>query len=498
MVATYKEALAWLYQFTNYEATGMPPASPVHYNLERMRRLLAQLGDPHKRLPHGALVIAGTKGKGSTAALCAAALGAVGLRVGLYSQPHLHTFRERMRIGNELIAPDEVLRLVNDDVRPAVERMLDDPATLLEVGRPTTYEVGTALALTFFAHSAQNRSADVAVLEIGLGGRLDAVNVVEPHVSVIASLSLDHVAVLGGTLERIAYEKAGIIKPGGQVIVAPQPPSAMRVIADVAAERGATLYTVGDPATITFAATDAPISDGDTTRAHLRLTVEHCRLTFGNRLAPFIGDEVLSVGLPLLGKHQMTNAALAAGALALLNEAWAKAGDPTRIEAEHIVEGFERVRWPGRFESMPREADKPLVIVDGAHNGESAVRLREALIDLAVYRGLTFVVGVATDKDIEAIFAALRATPGVQRIILTQARVARAATPDVLLRRGFGVDAPEAVRDIEVRVIPNVADALKEAEAQSTPADLVCVTGSLFVVAEAREAYSLGDAVDPL
>jgi dihydrofolate synthase/folylpolyglutamate synthase len=232
---TYQSALDYIYSFINFDRSGTPVNAPNAYNLGRIRQMLELCATPHLKYP--SIVIAGTKGKGSTSALCASALQAQGYRVGLYTQPHLHTYRERMQINNQLISPAEVARLT-EYLKPVINHMISQEA---EIGRITMYEISTALALVYFAEQA----IDFAVLEIGLGGRLDAVNVVEPLVSVITSISLDHMAILGNTLTQIAYEKAGIIKPNGIVISANQAPSAMQVIEQVCAGRNAALTVVG-------------------------------------------------------------------------------------------------------------------------------------------------------------------------------------------------------------------------------------------------------------
>ena len=231
MITTYPEALAWLYSFSDTERTGVFVRDRED-NLARERALLAALGDPQRA--YGVTHVAGTKGKGSTSALIAAILQAAGVRTGLYAQPDLHTFRERMRVDGALITPEEVVALL-----PALQAAVAQVGTAL--GPYITYEVATALA---FLHFRQAGAAH-AVIEVGLGGRLDATNVVEPLATVITSISYDHMAVLGNTLTEIAGEKAGIVKPGVPLITSAQAPEAVATIARIAAARGAPLIRVG-------------------------------------------------------------------------------------------------------------------------------------------------------------------------------------------------------------------------------------------------------------
>lgn len=418
----------WLFSFTNSEAK--LPRFTHEFNLPRTEALLGLLGDPQRRFP--SVVIAGTKGKGSTAAMTEAILRAAGLRVGLYTSPHLHTLRERVQVDRELIGAAE-LAAQAEEMRPLVAHM--DPS----LGPLSTYEVTTGLALRHFAA----RRVDVAVLEVGLGGRYDAVNAVTPVVAAISAISYDHTESLGATLDAIARHKAGIVRPGVPAVTVPQEPAAAAAIAQVALEQGAPLFVAG-PAGLRDAATGL-------LRPHL---------------AP-----VQAGAVGLRGEFQLENARLACGIARLLLDR----GLPVTPEAAGV--GLAGVRWPGRLETL---RERPLVVADGAHNGASAQRLAAALRELFPGRRLHLVLAASADKDLGAIAGPL--APAADTIYLTRTAHPRAA-PVEQLRAAV---APLARG--EVRTAADVAEALARAAAEAQPDDLVCVTGSLFAVAAAREA----------
>ena len=431
---TYQHSLDWLYSFIDSEKT--LPQTPLDFNLPRTAALLQSLGNPHTRFP--AVVVAGTKGKGSTCAMLEAVLRAAGWRVGLFTSPHLHSYRERMQVNRVLPTPAELAALV-ELIQPTVATL--DPA----LGRLSTYEIGVALGLTWFAQ----QQVDFAVLEIGLGGRYDAVNVVTPLLSVITAISYDHMAILGDTLGKIAGEKAGIIKPNVPVLTTVQPPEAASVIADVAAKHDAPL----------FVATLAGVQErGSGERA----------------LYPLV---IVPDALHLKGDFQMQNAQLAAGAALLLREIGLSLSD------DAIRSGLATADWPGRFEVIARE---PTIVVDGAHNGDSARVLMSAMRQNFSYERLILVLGTSSDKDLPAIGREL--VPHAAVVLLTQSRHPR-ATPTAVLREHV---APLATGVVEEFV--DILPALLRARELAQPNDLICVTGSLFVVAAAREALGLGVA----
>ncbi|NTV62775.1 MAG: bifunctional folylpolyglutamate synthase/dihydrofolate synthase, partial [Oscillochloris sp.] len=349
------QALEWLSGFINSEAK--LPTTPQEFNLPRTAALLGLLGDPQHAYP--AVVIAGTKGKGSTAAMTEAILRAAGLRVGLYTSPHLHTLRERIQIDRRLITPPALADHVAQ-LQPVVSAL--NPA----FGPLSTYEVITALALHFFAA----QQVDLAVLEIGLGGRDDAVNVVTPRVSAISAISYDHTQALGDTLAAIATHKAGIIKPGVPVVTVPQAPAAAQVIAARSADLAAPLLV----------ATPEGLHDHTT----------------GKLLDYPVAVQAATVSLR--GEFQLENARLACGV------AYVLAGQGLAIPPAAIARGLEGVAWPGRVETL---RERPLIVADGAHNGHSAQQLMVTLRQLFHFRQFHLVLAASSDKDLAAIAAAL-------------------------------------------------------------------------------------------
>lgn len=443
---TYLDALHYIYSFTNYEVSPARAYAPENFDLGRMRNLLAALGDPQSRFR--SVHVAGTKGKGSTGALVESVLRQAGLRTGFYTSPHLHTFRERIRVLGEMIGPEEVAKGV-EKVEP------------LAAGIPslTTFEVMTALAFDYFA----SKGVEIAVLEVGLGGRLDATNVVSPLVSVITSISYDHVAILGNTLEQIAREKAGIVKPGISVVSSPQSEQAAATIENAAHAAPAPLVEVTASLEFEVAGTKHALLPVES-------TLEGQKLLWSRR-APGVAADSVPLELPLLGRHQQVNAATALATLCILREGG------LAIPDQAVQQGFRSVQWQGRFEILAR---KPFLVVDGAHNGDSAHQLAETLQVLFPDSSIHFVFGASSDKDIQTIFQEL--LPRAESIILTRSHNPRAAPVERLaeLAGDFSV---------EVSIAPDVAAGLRVAMERAQPHDVVCVTGSLFVVAEAREAW---------
>jgi dihydrofolate synthase/folylpolyglutamate synthase len=430
---TYADALAYLFSFTDYEKRGLAVYAPEFYDLERQRRLLALMGEPHESFH--VVHVAGTKGKGSTAAMAESVLRASGYCTGLYTSPHLHTFRERIRVRGELIPEPEVVRLVGE-MQPLVA----------QVPGITTFEVMTALAFAWFAE----QKVEWAVVEVGLGGRLDATNVVRPAVAVLTSISYDHMAILGDTLAQIAAEKAGIIKPGVPVVSAPQQDEALAVIEQTCRRQGAPLTLVGRDWTWRADAADLE----------------------GQSFTIFHGsEEIPGLWLPLLGEHQLVNATTAVAALSLVPVT--DAG----LSQRDIREGLRAVSWPGRLEILGRA---PLVIVDSAHNGDSVQKLIAALRACCRFARLTVVLGASADHVTRELLEAL--LKPADRIIATRSSHPRAADPAWLQAR-----AGELGYCLELSA--TVAEGLALALDGAQPEDLICCTGSVFVAAEARMAW---------
>ncbi len=441
----YSDALNYIYAFTDHAAAPAQAFAPARYHLARMERLLAALGDPHRQFQ--AVHLTGTKGKGSTAALIESVLRANQQRTGFYTSPHLHTFRERIRVAGEMITPAEVVAGVAK-LQPLVA----------EIPGITTFEIITALAFDYFAA----RGVELAVIEAGLGGRLDATNVLTPRVAIITSISYDHVAILGNTLAQIAREKAGIIKPGVPIVTAPQPAEAFAVIAETARAQNAPLVAVS--ADLKFQVAD---SSFQVTSIETELTAQ--RLVLKRVARP--NFELTPLTLNLAGRHQLKNAATALAALAVLRE-HGNAIAPAAIRA-----GLANVEWIGRLELLGQD---PFVIVDGAHNEDSAQQLATALRDLFPRSRLHFIFGASSDKDIAGMFAAL--LPRAASLTLTRSRNTRSADPAQLA-------ALASAYRVETTRAPDVATALETARRRAHGDEVVCVTGSLFVVAEAREAW---------
>ncbi len=442
-MTTYNDALRYIYSFATYQKRTRESYLTDTIKLARERELLHMLGDPDHQVR--SVLIAGSKGKGSTAAMTASMLQAAGYNVGLYTQPHLHSHRERIQINGAPISKSELISLVKR-IQPVVQAVSDE----VEMGRPRTFELDTAIALDAFAQ----RGMDFAVLEVGVGGRLDATNVVTPMVSAITSLSYEHTDILGSTLTEIAREKAGIIKEGGQVVSAPQRAEAIAVIDRVCRERNARLVVAG--------------RDWRWGAGNVSLDGQSFRLC--NRKAEL---QYNNLYIPLLGRHQLTNAAVAVAIIHLLKECG------IAVSEESVREGLRRVRWPGRLEILSRQ---PLLVVDGAHNADSARKLWQALREYLDFERLILVLAMTRSKDIAGIVREL--VPPAHKVVVTQTIHPRRAGVEVVRR--------EVTRYVEdVVTTEDTASALDNAWSEARPGDLICVTGSLFLVAEAREWMGL-------
>ncbi len=434
----YPETIAYLHSLIDYEKMRLERYTPETHNLSRVEQLLAATDNPHTRFP--AVHIAGTKGKGSTAALCEACLRAAGYRTGFYISPHLHTFRERIQVDRQEITRDQVVALV-EQIRPLIERIPD----------VTYFEAITAVGFLYFARS----EVDVAVVEVGLGGRLDATNVLTPEVSVITSLSLEHTYLLGDTLDKIAYEKAGIIKPGIPAVTTRQQAKALQVLERVSRERGVPLTQVGR---------DWDYEPGPADLEGQAFTIR--RNTEGD--SELDGE----YWIPLLGRHQLENAAGAIAALDVLRQRG------FRIPARAVREGLSNVFWPGRMEVLSRE---PLVVGDGAHNPYSVQVLRQALEEWFPDRRWVLVFGASADKDVTGMLNSL--LPISDHVIVTRSDHPRSASPVVL------ADAVASVGGgAEVSV--DMAKSLLRGLATMGPNSGMLVTGSTHLVADAREEWA--------
>lgn len=446
MPPDHRDALDFLYGRLNYERTGMPRI-PAELRIGRMRRLLRHLGDPQDGLR--ILHIAGTKGKGSTAALLASALSASGVRAGLFCSPHLHRLEERFRIDGAEATPEELVALV-EAVRPSVEHF-DSDSTHHRHRGPTFFEITTAMGLLHFAR----HGAGAVCLEVGLGGRLDSTNCVRPAVSVLTSISHDHTRQLGSTLGAIATEKAGILKRGRPAVSGVRGDEAVAAIARVARQRRSALRRV----------------DEDFGYSYLRPMQPLSRPEAGGVATQTWRRDWGPIPLPLLGPHQAHNAAVALATLDLL----AEVGGPS-VGREDVLRGWSRLRWPARvevFEGTPR------VVIDGAHNVASALALAETLRLNFPPGRRALVFGTTRDKDLLGQLRAL--LPLFDRAIATRyLENPRAVPPDEIAQ------AIAAESAIPIETAPSPTEALALARRRADPDGLIVVTGSLFLAAETR------------
>jgi len=439
---TYRNAIKYLGSFINYEKI---PAYPYKESLklERIRNLLRKIGNPQHSLR--CVHIAGTKGKGSTCAFIAYCLRQAGYKTGLYTSPHLSDFRERIRILSPypgcksacldfegMISRQELADLVRT-FQPAIEKYNRNCA----YGPLSFFEACTALAFVYF----KEQGVDFAVLETGLGGRLDATNVVEPLICAITPISYEHTQILGNTLQEIAAEKTGIIKPGAVVISAPQEKEAASVIKQKCKVTGAKLYAVGRQ--ITYRKTGTGFN------------VKGVKAKFSG----------LKIGL--IGEHQLVNASVAIGVIEALRHYGINIGNTA------VKEGLSQALWPGRCEVV---ANRPLVVLDGAQNAASAKALRETIQNSFKYKKLILVLGISSDKDIKGICAQVYRL--ADEVILTRADNPRAMLPEALAKY-----FPRRA----VHLSSGVRQAAELALRLAGIEDLILCTGSLFVVGEARE-----------
>ncbi|MBI3331295.1 MAG: bifunctional folylpolyglutamate synthase/dihydrofolate synthase [Candidatus Omnitrophica bacterium] len=434
---TYEEAVGYLDSLVNYERVHLPQAMR-EVPLSRMRRLCQRLGDPQRRFR--AVVVAGTNGKGSIAAMIYAMLRESRLRAGLYTSPHLEDLRERIRVspGEDWISEEEFAAAV-EQLRPALEGCRRETPD----APPTYFEALTATAFLHFAH----RRVEVAVLEVGLGGRLDAVNVVDQAVSVFGPIGADHTDILGDDPAGIAREKAGILKPGQVALTAPQSDGVAAVLRAACEADGVPLWTAGRDLTAAIA---------QHTLNGLQLTITGLRGVYE------------SLELPLIGRHQALNAALAVGAVEALSGAGIPHGPVER--------GLARVAWPGRLEVVNEE---PLVLLDGAHNAQAAAALRDTLLELCAGRRLHLLVGMSSDKSPEQLGELLGGLS--VSVTCTRSRHPRAFDPVELARRLAPCCA-------DVHVMSDPADAYTYLLNAVSGSDAIVVTGSLFLVGELRRA----------
>jgi len=429
---SYGEATEWLFSQRR---------SGRKRELKRVQHLLGQMGDPEKRFR--SIHVTGTNGKGSTTAMVASILKAAGYRVGMFTSPHLSSFSERIVVDGEQIPADDVVRIV-EEIMPLADRMSRDP----ELGHLSFFEITTSIAFKYFAE----REVDFAVLEAGMGGRVDATNVVHSLVSVITNVSLEHTDTLGKTTLEIAREKAGIIKDRGVLITATEDDDVFFLFKEICDRKRSKIFRVGS----------------DIVFRKLSSSMEGQTFQLNGLVNGF--NELF---VPLLGDHQLLNAASAVGTVEALSF------HDISIPLEAIGEGLREVKWPGRLEIMQTQ---PLVVVDCAKDAESARALKETLRKEFICDKLITVVGVSSDKNIPAMIDQL-AEVSSQFIITSHSVMGRAADPVRI--------AEEVERHSKpYEIVTDAKTAVRRALELSSRSDMVCVTGSVFLVGETRELWT--------
>lgn len=437
---SYGKALRFLATLSDYERLRIVRYTPQNFDLDRMRTLLKKLGNPHEKFR--SVHVAGTKGKGSTCAMTAAMLQANNYKVGLYTSPHLIDIRERIRINGEMISQADFARLVR----------LVEPLVAKSRPTPTYFDVLTAVAFKYFAE----QKVEIAVVETGLGGRLDSTNVIKPEVTAITSLSKDHMAQLGSTIARIAEEKAGIFKTGVPAVTVQQTPEAEIVLKRVAESRGVQLAVAGTDIEFSYRFESS------------RLQGPHNRICLTTPNSKF---EHLSV--PLLGEHQAINCGLALSIIDRLK------GRGFAINDARAMEGLQKTVIPGRMEMVSQQ---PRVLVDGAHNAASVDAMMRAIGQHIPYDSMVVIFGCCADKDVTGMLE--RITSGADKVIFTKVDNVRSADPNELAGKYIEAYGKMA------QVAPTLEEAMAIANRAVTKEDLICVTGSFYLVGEAKRLFA--------
>lgn len=436
----FSKAMRYLDTLTDFERLRIVRYNSQNFDLDRMRTLLRKLGNPHEQFK--SIHVAGTKGKGSTCAMIASMLQGCGYKVGIYTSPHLIDIRERICVNGEMISHNDFARILRT-IEPIGTKMRPTP---------TYFDVLTATAFKYFAE----QKIDIAVVETGLGGRLDSTNVITPEVTAITSLSKDHMAQLGHTIAKIAEEKAGIFKTGVPAVTVLQDPEAEAVLRRVAEKVGATLDITGKSIEFSFRFESS------------RMLGPHNRICLTTANSKF---EHLAV--PLIGEHQAINCGLALSVLDKLK------GRGIAINDAKAMEGLTKTTMPGRMEivnAMPR------VIVDGAHNAASLDAVMKAIGQHVPYDSMVVIFGCCADKDVAGMLD--RLSSGADKVIFTKVDSIRSANPDELAARYVELYGKMA------QVAPTLAEALAIANRAVTREDLICITGSFYLVGEAKKHFA--------
>jgi dihydrofolate synthase / folylpolyglutamate synthase len=425
----YHDSISYLQNLTKFG---------FNFGLGRIEELMKRVGEPHKKLK--VIHVGGTNGKGSTSILTSYILQTAGYKVGVFTSPHLHAYTERYRINGMEISQKRIAQLITE-IKPILEAMVTEGFE-----HPTEFEVSTALAFIYFAQE----KVDFLVLEVGLGGAIDSTNVVNPLISVITNVAMDHMDYLGESIEEIATVKAGIIKDNGVVVTATENPKVLAVIEDMAREKGGKVFKIGK----------------DTTYEILSSTMLKQQFNLN-----VLGQKYQQLTIHLLGKHQVTNAATAVTIIELLETLGYSIGE------EAIRQGLEQAKWAGRLEIIQAN---PMVLLDGAHNLDGAISLSIALKEIFQYENLIMVFGMLGDKEREKVIAQL--APLANQVIVTKPNSPRAGE-----WQQMGQEAAKYVRQVYIK--EEISQAVKLALDLAGEKDLVCITGSLYMVAEAREYF---------
>lgn len=446
---TYEQAMEYLFTTTDYEKQQRLRYNTTTFDLSRMNNLLKELGNPHKKIK--CVHIAGTKGKGSTATMLSKMMEANGYKVGLYTSPHVTSLHERIVVNSRMITRKEFLDLLNR-VHPVLKK------TDGQDDRPTFFEILTAIAFLHFC----DHQVDIAIIETGLGGRLDSTNVITPEVVGITSISIDHQNLLGNTLDSIAEEKAGVMKKGIPVVTVEQDPAAMKILKKHAASLKAPLVVTGKDLDFSYRF--------ESSREH----GPHTRICLTTPTSRF---EHLRVPLP--GEHQAINCGLA---LAMLDRLKAQG---YKIDDEKAVTGLNAVSMIGRMEML---CPDPRILVDGAHNAASIRALIQAIGQHIPYDSLIFIFGCNADKDVRGMLNELQY--GADKVIFTRSNSPKAVFP---------TDLAEMYTDICSKMCQTamtLREALRIARSAVTREDLICVTGSFYLVGQARDLFAPANAAN--
>ncbi len=440
---SYNEAKEFLLQTIDYEKLTQYKYDTSSFDLRRMEEMMLFAGNPHKqgRYVH----ITGTKGKGSTAIIIASVLKELGLKTGLFTSPHLVDLGERIKVNERMISQKVFVQLINR-LKPYIDSIMHENPILM----PTFFEIITAIAFLYF----EKKKADISVMEVGMGGRLDSTNIILPEVSVISPVGYDHTDRLGNTLGKISYEKAGIIKECVPVVSSVQEHEALSIISETCKVRNAPLYLLG---------MDIQINSIKTAKRNGFHGTESEIMTWRNKYR--------NIFLPLVGRHQVENCATALGALEVLSETGV-----IKICPEKVTNALSDIRCPARIEVI---SESPLIVLDTAHTVSSMRLSKESIKENFAFRKLISVIGLSADKDIDGILREIACVSDV--LILTRTGSPRQADPEQMASvvKRFYNNKPLVIEDIE--------EALKEAERIAGKNDLIFITGSFFLAGRIKE-----------